>query len=841
MEQPEGGGDEGVDGLEEPIGAPRKSPLVKIIAIVVAAAVAGAGVYVLVLANSPPTAAFTARSTDFRVVVDASNSTDPDRNIVNYSWSWDDGQTGFGIQAAHVYAAEQTYTINLTVRDARGASGQASEPVEIQVLPVAHFIARHEAMKVSFDASGSSHSLNRLITNYTWDLGGGTAAYGPKVTRTYSSPGRQVVTLTVTDELGRRATASRYVSPASVTVDIVADQFFEAGCPYRQYWSDRYQSYGDRILRNDVPCTDYYPWVLFSSAVNLQRINPSYVYALYRWDAKVRNHAGYTLLEPVILPTFNASVAPAPGSYIEFNLTFEYFDPRVVDELNDTGFRVNPKYSDGFGFVLRGNYTMDLTMSRRIFGVGDTATFSPTASPVSQWTNPDNGLTSDNRYTTTRVNGNTSVYRNNTVPQLPTSPILKVEVGLEGRTDGDDDVRLAFSTDGGANWENAGTVDLGATDVTTFFDVTSLRSWTPALLNNTNFRSRIEYVQVGGTSDLIYVDWVPVRVKSDVPFWWAAATNSADPSPRNPGPVETSFASWLENQGNGKYDVYNGFEWFYESDITWLNATVANDGTTRVQVLTDGWALDVMMARWWYWGKANYRDAVCVQGQTLTCAETLPYGAIQPAGWAPMETCWCEAGRFDGRIDTALDLDYVTIQGYSYEAWSNWGRDGVPRTADDQATWAFVPNHMDYVPRQGSGSPGAQGYPHSELRWYEGLTSFHATPGSYGYGQRLEFLVAPVRWRFNEGSTLTIVLPRMEVPWYDPYRSTWNPDTKIGDYVTFMSTMDLRLIRPTGNYYLWDARAKVLSFAGPHDWGVSSTELPLESWPWIEFKAETSG
>ncbi|TLZ75478.1 MAG: hypothetical protein E6K14_00885 [Methanobacteriota archaeon] len=139
----------------------------------------------------------------------------------------------------------------------------------------------------------------------------------------------------------------------------------------------------------------------------------------------------------------------------------------------------------------------------------------------------------------------------------------------------------------------------------------------------------------------------------------------------------------------------------------------------------------------------------------------------------------------------------------------------------------------------GSGSPGAEGYPNSELRWYEGQKQVHASPGSYAYGQPYEYLVSPTRWIFKDGTTLTIRLPTFEIPWYKPYASTWDAANKIGNYVTFMSTLTLGSITPSGNYYTWDARAKVISMAGPHDWGTTS--LPLVSAPYIVFQPETSG
>src|SRR2546422_8611033 len=52
--------------------------------------------------------------------------------------------------------------------------------------------------------------------------------------------------------------------------------------------------------------------------------------------------------------------------------------------------------------------------------------------------------------------------------------------------------------------------------------------------------------------------------------WWYANTIPGNGS----GPLESSYRSWLYNLGNGKYDVYNGFQYYYSTDVTDLNGTV---------------------------------------------------------------------------------------------------------------------------------------------------------------------------------------------------------------------------------------------------------------------------
>ncbi|MGQ0797821.1 MAG: PKD domain-containing protein [Methanobacteriota archaeon] len=684
--------------MEEAEEAPKKArgPLVKILVVVVAAAVAGVAVWALFLSNAAPVATFTFETDNLRVRVEAEGSADADGRIASYAWDFGDGGRGSGIRAAHNYSQEGDFAVTLTVTDNRGGTQSVAQTVHVEILPKAFFIARTLGMTVEVDASGSASELGPIST-YAWDFGDGATATGVTATNTYSTAGRRTVTLTVTDSTGAQATATRYVSPSSTTVDILVDRFFESACPYRNYWEFRRDVYGDRLLRNAKPCTDFYPWVLFT---DFPDVNPSFVYTVYRLDAKVRNHPGYNLTDPVMWPVFNRSVVTDPTSYLTAEYTFGYVDDVVFEEFNGTLFKLADWVkSDGFGHIVQGNLTMDFTTSKRIFNVS---------------------------------------------------------------------------------------------------------AATPA----------------------------------DAQAWWDLNTAAA----RSAGSLERNMSAWIVNTGNGKYDIYNGFEWFYTTDITDLKATVDTDGTTHVRFLFSGWGFEVLQARFFYWGKSDYRKAVCVQGPLdPSCPATQPYGAIQPQGWLPMESCWCEQATVSYTIgNTSLDLDFEAFNGYHVSAWTNWGLDGVPKTSDDLPSWTYEPVNMDYVPRAGYDSPGGSvsGFPNSELRYYENLRAFHGTPGSYSSGELYEFLVGKVRWAFNAGSTLTVVLPTFSVPWYDPHDSFWDAAQGIGVYDVFMSPMTLRFVEPDGTYFLWDGRGKVLSFAGPHSWGVSSTELPLQGWPYLEFAPE---
>src|SRR5207248_1529281 len=56
---------------------------------------------------------------------DGSRSSDPDDNLpLSYSWTFGDGDTATGARPTHVYLASGTYSVTLSVTDAKGAASQ---------------------------------------------------------------------------------------------------------------------------------------------------------------------------------------------------------------------------------------------------------------------------------------------------------------------------------------------------------------------------------------------------------------------------------------------------------------------------------------------------------------------------------------------------------------------------------------------------------------------------------------------------------------------------------------------------------------------------------------------
>lgn len=152
--------------------------------------------------------------------------------VVYYSWDFGDGgSTGPSSSpiTSHTYSTGGTHIITLTVteRDCEGGTnahcftGATKLALTLADLPpVASFTAPASALTggaVSFDASASADP-DGTIVSYHWAFGDGETqdTASPTTTHSYRLNGPKTVTLTVTDDGGSTAQASRELSVSHV-------------------------------------------------------------------------------------------------------------------------------------------------------------------------------------------------------------------------------------------------------------------------------------------------------------------------------------------------------------------------------------------------------------------------------------------------------------------------------------------------------------------------------------------------------------------------------------------------------------------------------------------------
>ncbi|WP_164734575.1 PKD domain-containing protein [Microbacterium lemovicicum] len=174
--------------------------------------------------NQPPVASFVTSGSAMTVDFDGTASSDLDGPIASYSWNFGDGTTGAGATVSHTYAIAGTFQATLTVTDGQGVTNAVTHDVTAPApnkLPTAAFVETIQDLSVSLDATASSDS-DGTIVSYAWDFGDGTTSTEAAPIHNYARGGDFVITLTVTDDRGGSAKATKQVSLIAPNVAPVA-------------------------------------------------------------------------------------------------------------------------------------------------------------------------------------------------------------------------------------------------------------------------------------------------------------------------------------------------------------------------------------------------------------------------------------------------------------------------------------------------------------------------------------------------------------------------------------------------------------------------------------------
>lgn len=159
-------------------------------------------------AGEAPTASFTAScdglSCDF-----TDGSTDDNGAVTTWSWDFGDGATSTAQHPSHTYAADDTYTVTLTVTDDVGASDTVTRSVTVpsgNQPPTASFTSSCAGLSCSF--TDTSADGDGTIAGWSWDFGDGSGSTAQNPTHGYDSAGTYAVTLTATDDGGASDTTT---------------------------------------------------------------------------------------------------------------------------------------------------------------------------------------------------------------------------------------------------------------------------------------------------------------------------------------------------------------------------------------------------------------------------------------------------------------------------------------------------------------------------------------------------------------------------------------------------------------------------------------------------------
>lgn len=129
----------------------------------------------VVVTNTPPVASFT----DGCIKLDCGftdTSTDSDGTISNWTWDFGDGATSSLQNPSHVYSAGNSYTVNLTVTDNDGATGNTSASISVTEPPDFVDYTANGQIVVSGTVSGNftdTHTDNNVSQSVRERLSGG--------------------------------------------------------------------------------------------------------------------------------------------------------------------------------------------------------------------------------------------------------------------------------------------------------------------------------------------------------------------------------------------------------------------------------------------------------------------------------------------------------------------------------------------------------------------------------------------------------------------------------------------------------------------------------------------
>jgi hypothetical protein len=142
------------------------------------------------------------------------------QTIIRYTWNFGDGTVTATTSpsATHTFNQAGTFAVTVVAENSFGRTGTATRTITIapSAAPTANFAVSPTDpapnQTVRFNASSSEPAAGRTIVSYTWDFGNGTTGSGLVGEAAYAQVGTYTVTLTVTDDLGRRGVATKTVA-----------------------------------------------------------------------------------------------------------------------------------------------------------------------------------------------------------------------------------------------------------------------------------------------------------------------------------------------------------------------------------------------------------------------------------------------------------------------------------------------------------------------------------------------------------------------------------------------------------------------------------------------------
>jgi len=182
--------------------------------------------------NVPPTVDFTwtptapASGQDVTFTATITDADQPAGTAHTYAWEFGDATTSTAASPVHAFAADQSYTVKLTVTDAGGGTGTAEHVVGVgNEIPVVTALTATPAAPttgdtVTFTATATDEDEDDTIASFTFDFGDGSddvvvdvaalsakATGSKQTTHAYAAAGDYTVSVIATDSRGAESAA----------------------------------------------------------------------------------------------------------------------------------------------------------------------------------------------------------------------------------------------------------------------------------------------------------------------------------------------------------------------------------------------------------------------------------------------------------------------------------------------------------------------------------------------------------------------------------------------------------------------------------------------------------
>jgi PKD repeat protein len=143
-------------------------------------------------------------------------SKDPDGTIQSWAWEFGDGSSSSAQNPTHKYSQARTYTVKLTVTDNEGASHSISKQITVggggQPRADFSFTPANPRPGQNVQFLDNSSDPDGKIVKWSWDFGDGGTSSVQSPSHKYSKAGTYMVKLTVTDNDGLSATATKQIT-----------------------------------------------------------------------------------------------------------------------------------------------------------------------------------------------------------------------------------------------------------------------------------------------------------------------------------------------------------------------------------------------------------------------------------------------------------------------------------------------------------------------------------------------------------------------------------------------------------------------------------------------------